>query len=508
MKHFKKFWPIILILILASFLRLYRIQATMTFLEDEGRDMLIVKRMLDTKRPVLIGPQTSTGNMYLGPLYYYLITPALVLSNMQPIGPAIFIALSGILTVYLLYTLLRSWFGEKSALISTFLYATLPAIVSFSRNSWNPNLVPFATVLSLLFLNQLIFKKSTSKYSHWLGLGAVFGLLIQLHYMVIVFIAWELLLVIVAYLKDLKKLFFGLSLSLIGFLIVMSPFIIFEFRNNFVNTQALTRFVLSKEEHTIRYQLPIWLWEQKVIKSSGTSIGSVLSKSFFVDDSAKMPLTYIFSGLVLLATIVSWKKRNQYKKIFPYILLFGPIFTLGIYQENIHPHYLAFLFPIIILSLGSLLTVKKIRPLACLFIIFIIFWTLPTTINYIKSGPTNQVEKSRQIALYISQEANGEPYNVISNSTTFTTPYQYFLSLAPNSPSNSLEKTTFLICQDIPCSDSDVSTTLLFLAGPSHPTLDNYLGHPAINEFTNKRTLINVEHVFGGVWVAKLAIDN
>jgi len=508
MKFLKKYWPLILILLIASFLRLYRIQATMTFLEDEGRDMLIVKRMLDTKRPVLIGPQTSTGNMYLGPLYYYLITPALVLSNMQPVGPAIFIALSGIATVYLLYQLISSWYGEKVAIVTSFLYATLPEIVSFSRNSWNPNLVPFASVLSLFLLNQLIFKKTTTKYLHWLGLGAVFGLLIQLHYMVIVFIAWEVLLVIITYLKDLKKLFLGLGLTLLGFLFVMSPFIVFELRNNFVNTQALTKFVLAKEDHTIRYQLPLWLWEQKVVKTTGTSIGSVLSKSFFVDDNVKMPLTYFFSGLVLLATITTWKKSHQYKKIFPFILLFGPLFTLGIYQENIHPHYLAFLFPVILLSLSSLLTVKKIKPFAYLLVFFIIFWTIPTTLNYINSGPTNQVEKSEQVAHYISKKAGREPYNVISNATTFTTPYQYFLSLTPNPPSIKLEKTAFLICQDVPCSDSDVSTTLLFLAGSSHPTLDNYLGHPAINEFTNKRTLVNTEHVFGGVWVAQLAIDN
>src|SRR3990172_11625448 len=85
-----------LILILGAFFRFYRISEYMTFLGDEGRDAIIVRRLLVHLDPILIGPRTSIGDMYLGPLYYYLIAPSLFLANFSPVGPSVFVALLGI----------------------------------------------------------------------------------------------------------------------------------------------------------------------------------------------------------------------------------------------------------------------------------------------------------------------------------------------------------------------------------------------------------------------------
>src|SRR3989339_2072428 len=142
MKPNRLTWILFIILSLATVSRFYRLPATLTFLEDEGRDLLVVHKMLDTFRPVLLGPQTSTGNMYLGPLYYYLITPALFLSRMNPLGPAVFIGLTGAFTVYLLYLFGTKWFGKLSGMVAAIMYGLLPLPVTFTRNSWNPNLAP------------------------------------------------------------------------------------------------------------------------------------------------------------------------------------------------------------------------------------------------------------------------------------------------------------------------------------------------------------------------------
>ncbi len=85
-----------LVLLVSAFTHLYRIDKTFVFHNDEGRDALISYRMIDTKRPVLLGPETSVGNMYLGPFYYYLMVPALALSGLNPVGPAIMVAFLGI----------------------------------------------------------------------------------------------------------------------------------------------------------------------------------------------------------------------------------------------------------------------------------------------------------------------------------------------------------------------------------------------------------------------------
>ena len=66
----KKNWLLISILIIGAFLRLYKIDGYMTFLGDEGRDVIIVRNLLVNADPILIGHGTSVGGMYLGPLYY------------------------------------------------------------------------------------------------------------------------------------------------------------------------------------------------------------------------------------------------------------------------------------------------------------------------------------------------------------------------------------------------------------------------------------------------------
>jgi len=156
-KYFKDFLKdnpqevffVAVIIILASVLRLYRISEYMTFLGDEGRDVMIVRRFLVNGDLMLIGPGTSIGNMYLGPLYYYLIAPALLLANFSPVGPAIFIALLGVATVFLVFFVGREWFGPTAGGFAALLYSLSSVVIIYSRSSWNPNIMPFFALLTI-----------------------------------------------------------------------------------------------------------------------------------------------------------------------------------------------------------------------------------------------------------------------------------------------------------------------------------------------------------------------
>ncbi|EKD62451.1 MAG: hypothetical protein ACD_52C00161G0001, partial [uncultured bacterium] len=99
----KEFIFLLLILALSAFFRLWRISEYMTFLGDEGRDAIVVRRLLVFLDPILIGPGTSIGNMYLGPLYYYFMAPWLFLSGLSPVGPAVGIAVLGVATVFMVW---------------------------------------------------------------------------------------------------------------------------------------------------------------------------------------------------------------------------------------------------------------------------------------------------------------------------------------------------------------------------------------------------------------------
>ena len=127
------------VLALAAFLRFYKIEEYMIFLGDEGRDAIIVKDMIDKWHFPLIGPPTSVGNIYLGPLYYYMMLPPMVLTNFNPVSASVMVAMIGVATVFLVYYLGKTWFGRGAGLLAAYLYAISPVTINYSRFSRNPN---------------------------------------------------------------------------------------------------------------------------------------------------------------------------------------------------------------------------------------------------------------------------------------------------------------------------------------------------------------------------------
>ncbi len=500
MKFIRQHLLIILVLLFALFLRTYNLSATMTFLEDEGRDLLVVHRMLDTFRPALIGPQTSTGNMYLGPLYYYLITPALFLAQMNPLGPVIFIALTGVLTAWLLYYLGTKWFGKSAGMLAALMYALLPLPVIFTRNSWNPNLAPLISLLMLAYLVKIVQHKIFVK-KDFLILGLLAGALVQLHYMALLFLVGVGLALIYYLHNSLPTILRGVCVALVGFIITLSPFILFEIRNDYVNTHALTRFVMAKEEHNIRYSLPLTLWASKVESTSVRVFASLFGRDALTRDPARVTITLIASLLLVMTLLVIRKKHDSPSRIYRVLFLtfIIPLALTGIYQENIHLHYLGFFFPLIYLLIAK-------SRFAWIFFVVCLCYASPQLLSYLRSDGTNQVIRAKEVIEYILRDTAGRPYNIVSSRSTSSTPYQYFSAISSFPATTEAVPDVYLICQGAPCSDEDVNTPFFFITGQAHPAIRAYLGHPLSNYFEGERTLLSNDHVSHGAWVAKINV--
>lgn len=108
--------------------------------------------------------------MYQAPLYIYLSVLPVNLLGMNPISIRILSVISGMLTIVLVYWLIKLVMpkGEKWALFSAFVLAISPWSVLFSRNALEANLGLFLFVLSLCLLFFGIFQKS--KVALFLGL--------------------------------------------------------------------------------------------------------------------------------------------------------------------------------------------------------------------------------------------------------------------------------------------------------------------------------------------------
>ena len=435
-----------LILIVASFLRLYRIADYMTFLGDEGRDAIVAKDILHGNF-TLLGPRASAGDFFLGPIYYYFMAPFLLLSNYDPVGPAIMVGLFGIATVGLVYIVGKRLFNQLAGFIAASLYAISPLVIAYSRSSWNPNLMPFFSLLILFGLYLGLQRKSLKT----LGLvGFLLGIAMQLHYLtvflgVIVF----LFVIIQGYLEsrkiNLRKYLYKFFAITVGFVIGLSPFLLFEVRHGFPNIQTIFKFVF--EDNT----------------SKGYSIGQSFLGNIFdvsyrlfarlvtafpppeqvnVSENINLliwQIATIFLGVVTVASIYFVKDKIKVTLLLLW-LVFG-ILLFGIYRKPIYDYYLGFMFPLPFLLVGNLMsrlsTLKKytfIGIIAAVVSIGIIV-ALSLYANPFRFPPNKQKDQAQRIANFVLEKAEGKPFNfALLTRGNSDHVYRYFFETANKAP--------------------------------------------------------------------------
>ncbi|KKS00478.1 MAG: hypothetical protein UU51_C0006G0001, partial [Microgenomates group bacterium GW2011_GWC1_41_20] len=197
-----EFWILAAILLVGAFFRIFKIDQYMTFLGDEGRDVILVRRIFTELHPPLIGPGTSVGGMYLGPLYYYLMAIPLLIAGFSPVGPAVMVALLGVTTIAFIWWITRLWFGKLAGIIAATLYAISPTAIIFSHSSWNPNIMPFFALLSMYS----IWKVWSQENTNWLPiLGISLAFTLQSHYLGLLIIPTLIIFWLLALKKFRKK---------------------------------------------------------------------------------------------------------------------------------------------------------------------------------------------------------------------------------------------------------------------------------------------------------------
>ncbi|OGM12079.1 hypothetical protein A2Z22_03225 [Candidatus Woesebacteria bacterium RBG_16_34_12] len=223
----------ILIFLIGLFLRVYKLSSFFQFSHEQDLQAWIVKDILVDHHPRLIGQETSITGFFIGPLYYYMLIPFFFLFNMDPrasIIPITFISLATIVSVYYIYTKL---FGKKVGEIGSFIYAISPAIVFLDR--WAVPTQP--TLLWSIWFYYCLIQFARGNFKPIPILIVLIGLIWHIH---VAFVPL-LLLVPIALFLGKRGIVIGLKninrksliLSLIIFLVLLIPFVAFEFRHNF-----------------------------------------------------------------------------------------------------------------------------------------------------------------------------------------------------------------------------------------------------------------------------------
>src|SRR5689334_22440473 len=135
----KKWYLLISILIVAlgCVLRFSGFASRAPFDWDQNRDYQAIEGIARGKT-TLIGPVAKgEGGFFLGPLYYYLATPAFILMHGNPRAPPITSMVVDMLAVVAILALLPSRLGRTQSVVLAILWSCSWFAIEMSRISWN-----------------------------------------------------------------------------------------------------------------------------------------------------------------------------------------------------------------------------------------------------------------------------------------------------------------------------------------------------------------------------------
>ncbi|OGH37516.1 MAG: hypothetical protein A3B44_02895 [Candidatus Levybacteria bacterium RIFCSPLOWO2_01_FULL_38_21] len=475
------------ILVFAAFLRLYRIQDYMTFLGDEGRDVLVVYNILHGKL-TLLGPTASVGGFFLGPIYYYFMAPFLLIFNYNPVGPAVMVALFGIATVWLVYKFAKEIFNQRVALISSLLYAISPLVIAHSRSSWNPNIFPFFSLLTLYVIYRALIKNNVKLFI--LG-GVLLGISMQLHYLALflgfIIAIYVLSTFVIRYLfessRNILILIKNYLAIFLGFIIGLSPFLAFEVRHEFPNVISIFNFILHSgdtgvgirffdnisnvffrlfgrlitnfpppEQVAIRAHLDMAVWYYLTLLLTIVCVSVLLYKFVQAFPSLRQKTKESPEFLRLLLLVI-W-------------LVVG-IGLFGFYKKPIYDYYLGFMFPLPFILTGVafdffIFNKKNIFKIAGVAGLIAVVYINLTGVPF-RHEPNRQLAQVKKISKFVLEKADDKPFNfALITGGNSDHAYRYFFTLETKSPMiiqnsqvdperKSVTDQLLVVCEQNPC---------------------------------------------------------
>jgi hypothetical protein len=451
-------WLVVIAVLAGAFLRIYNSSETVQFLGDQGRDALIVSRMFKEWDPVFIGPVTSVGNMYLGPLYYYFMLPFLLLSYPSPMGPVWAVIGLSIITIFLMYCWGSKMIGERGAVVAAWLIAFSATIVEYSRFSWNPNPTPFV-MLAMVYATFLAVRKSSW---YWVAVLGLFGVLIQLHYLTLITaggagVVW--LLTLWEKRRDrraLTQLGLATGAGAVVFLLLLLPLVLFDLRHDFLNSQAFLRLFSTEEAFTHTASLSERLRDFGALLSERST--HVLVRVLFgvTGGAAVLAVFGLLSTLAVVWKAAPKSERQTLKILFAYLGV--SIIGISFYRHAVYDHYILFLIPLVALLYGVVAQwLLRQHKFAWLLVggllVAAVFVNIPRMPLVAGGMRLSQYEQSaREIAALLHP---GENYNIVLLTATgdlYGQNYRYFLSThsgkEPIDPERQVEVDTLVIINE------------------------------------------------------------
>jgi 4-amino-4-deoxy-L-arabinose transferase-like glycosyltransferase len=424
-------WQLAALFLLALVTKLWFFSGHQNFSQDEVRDYLHVQQLLAAKVFYIpLGPAAASySDFYLPPLYYYLQLLA------QGLGGGFFYSMAVLVMVVesgaplVLYFWLSRIFTKRRgwglAFWLSLIYLCSPLVVQFSTSSWNPNLVPFFSLV--FFASSWVFIFENRRWALSVLLVAL-AVLFNLHFQA--FVLLPLLVVdLIFAVKRWRSSWQALLLALGLCSVLLSPYLFFEFTHGWSNVWSALRFITGDSAAIAveRLRWPVFL----AFFFSGfylrffTGALYLPNWSYLYENLPLRPIQVIAAvvfWLVLLGIAAqifcAWSKykwgRGTWFLGAPALIFGSMVAALRLYKGDKPDYFLLVFLPFFLIFLGQLLNRVRMKFLAGGMILLLLAhegWALlripqeQGMKNYQKIvSEINKVPKSQRVIVPLSQE--------------------------------------------------------------------------------------------------------
>lgn len=424
MKFLKQNWQIICIVVIGLFLRAYNPISFFAYGHDQDLAAWMVKDVVVNHHIRLIGQETSSGGVFIGPLFYYLQIPFFWLTNMAPTGPILLVTLLGTFSVFSIYYVFTKVWSKNVGLIASLLYATSVFVVFTDRETVPTMPAMLWTIWFLYGIWNLL--KGNQKY--YILLGILLGL--AWHFNLALILLAPIILVVQILSKkkfDFKYVFIGIA----GAVILMSPFFVFEARHGFIQSKAIFASFTTQKDYVPGTSHGIGKWDRtfQLVKANTNHI--------FWSFSGPIPgniTFYLLSAAFLFLVYKKILSREMSLIFFLWGLLYVTFFSLN--SLNISEYYINGMnvvwVAVFALTVDYLLKSRSLKFIAYGILFFSLFFNLR---DYYRREPSRiGYQQKKDIVTQIKEDSILHGYPCVSVSY-ITSPgndlgYRYLFWLA------------------------------------------------------------------------------
>ena len=438
---------LVAILGVAALLRLASLDLA-EFKTDEGQNCLIMLDMVRGHDFPLLGPVASSGGYHFGPIMYYILYPAFLVS-LNPRAASAVIAILNVCAVYICYKLGAELFNDRVGLISAALFAVSPMAIIFSIKFWNYDFLPFS--VTALFYSLVKVGKNDQRFL--IPLFASLALALQSHATTLTLIPALLITACVFKLRDHFKVNVRyLGLAILAYVLIYLPVLCHEVVSNFSDTRMFVTWALQHSGETTRSLNYIQQLAQNYASLTAPSASYLNSYLDFGMDVGPDIQNYVELALFvasLSTAFLRFTRDSSYLVLWTWALTPLPFYFWG---QLGYIHYFVILYPvqylIVAALLGSLADTRRLSGrlfhirmglvLSFALTIFVLAGQFAQTCGFYyqvreHGGGAGEygatlLDKER-VVNYIIQSSGTEPFRVLYVTQRGDSPYRYLLRM-------------------------------------------------------------------------------